>query len=913
MRSTLTARFCQLLLLIFVFVSLPGGFCATAANSNSDNHPNTSIQLFGIGNTRMSDQPLTSPFRGWMQMLPMFFSPDIHFKNLSEDSLSLEAFIQTEAGKTVYEQLNPGDYVLISFKEIYDAALAPLSAGTLHDLKTIIGKVDEKKAHTIIICAPSGKKDLQEAIHGTGSVTLLGVQVMAEKKLIAPSDQLDFQRVRPLLKVYQAIQYAANVAKIIKTNFSALSAVPSESLDDNQMQLTQSALQAPKTDMIAGQLRTEAAKEANQRHILTPGPAQIETASALRSKLMRLCGAKRYPTLPVDIKETGRIKADGYQIHKIYFQTRPGVYATADLYVPERKGPLHKYPAVINMHGHWPDGKAGEMVQSCAIQLALNGFVCLNIDAWGAGERTTQQNVAEYHGSNLGAFLMNIGESLLGMQLTDNMRGVDLLCSLPYVDSANIGATGASGGGNQTMWLAALDPRIKACMPVVSVGTFQSYIMGSNCVCELMPEGLTVATEADVLSLIAPRYIKICSGLLDANPTFSPYQMLKSFRGAGPYFKALSASDHLQYQLFNTPHGYWPEMRSAMLGWFSTTLKTDIKAAFLPEKTFQLLPPRELLVFGDQQRSPLIATTVSYCEAQGGKLFHKLLSGSQMDAASKRAELRKLLMIPALKYSPDGRYYPTGSLQGQAPGWQNWALQSDSNHIIPFSVFPSNNPGAPILLICPPDSAGGSQDYVNNYIQQHFKTAMDRLQNQGYTIVVAALWGLGKAASTEGRKTNGALPLFHTLARADLWLGHTVMGEWVSQLHLLTNFLKGRYATETVAVMAGKEVAIAALCTGALYTDFKQLYLDQLPVSYVVDKRAGMDYFNMGIHIPAVLKWGDISLMAALNHQAQISIHSPVTITGSKLSDKEIKKFREIFQQINKTRSQNNHITFDLL
>src|SRR5690606_8902254 len=75
----------------------------------------------------------------------------------------------------------------------------------------------------------------------------------------------------------------------------------------------------------------------------------------------------------------------------------------------------------------------------------------------------------EYHGGNLGASLFNIGETLMGMQLTDNVRALDFLCSLPMVDTQRIGVTGASGGGNQSMWLAALDERIKAVVPVVSV------------------------------------------------------------------------------------------------------------------------------------------------------------------------------------------------------------------------------------------------------------------------------------------------------------------------------------------------------------------------------------------------------------------------------------------------------------
>ncbi len=113
---------------------------------------------------------------------------------------------------------------------------------------------------------------------------------------------------------------------------------------------------------------------------------------------------------------------------------------------------------------------------------------------------------------------MNIGESLMGIQISDNMRGVDLLCSLPYVDPQNIGATGASGGGNQTMWLAAVDERIKAAVPVVSVGTFESYVMRSNCICELLIDGLTFTEEAGVLALA--RAIMPCNHKKDDNPTF---------------------------------------------------------------------------------------------------------------------------------------------------------------------------------------------------------------------------------------------------------------------------------------------------------------------------------------------------------------------------------------------------------
>src|SRR5690606_28867153 len=216
------------------------------------------------------------------------------------------------------------------------------------------------------------------------------------------------------------------------------------------------------------------------------------------------------------------------------------------LYVPDGKGP---FPAVVNMHGHWTEGKAAESVQAVAHSLASNGYVCLSIDAFGAGERSTKHGDFEYHGANLGASLMNIGESLLGVQVVDNMRAVDLLLSLPFVDPENIGATGASGGGNQTMWFAALDERIKAALPIVSVGTFESAVMRSNCVCELLPGGLAISETAGVLALYAPRALKMCNHEQDSNPTFYPKEMLRSYHNAKPVFQMLGAEENIAYEL----------------------------------------------------------------------------------------------------------------------------------------------------------------------------------------------------------------------------------------------------------------------------------------------------------------------------------------------------------------------------
>ena len=89
----------------------------------------------------------------------------------------------------------------------------------------------------------------------------------------------------------------------------------------------------------------------------------------------------------------------------------------------------------------------------------------------------------------------------LGVQLWNNIRALDLLCSMPEVDADNIGMTGASGGGSQTLFLSLLDSRVKAAAPINMI----SLHMQGGCQCENAP-GLRRDTDnGEMCALIAPR------------------------------------------------------------------------------------------------------------------------------------------------------------------------------------------------------------------------------------------------------------------------------------------------------------------------------------------------------------------------------------------------------------------------
>src|SRR5581483_334630 len=205
---------------------------------------------------------------------------------------------------------------------------------------------------------------------------------------------------------------------------------------------------------------------------------------------------------------------DGYRIEKVIFQSRPDVWVTASAYVPtEAKG---KVPAVLVVHGHWAGARRDPVVQARCLGLVHLGYFVLAVDAFGAGERFMTPGITGYHGELIGSTLWPAGQTLLGLQVYDNRRAVDYLLTRDEVDGTKLGVTGASGGGNQTMYAGALDERFACVVPVCSVGQYQAYLKAACCVCEVLPGALRFTEEGDVLGLVAPRALMVINASRDA-------------------------------------------------------------------------------------------------------------------------------------------------------------------------------------------------------------------------------------------------------------------------------------------------------------------------------------------------------------------------------------------------------------
>lgn len=592
----------------------------------------------------------------------------------------------------------------------------------------------------------------------------------------------------------------------------------------------------------ANLLKDQLLAEGRRWHLLHQPPTTLagweEYRTGLRSRLREIVGTWPEPP-PLAVREYGELQQAGYRIRKLSFQTRPGLWATANLYLPDGPGP---FPGVLGTHGHWSQGKLAARVAARGHLLAQSGFVVLIVDAFGSGERGTVPGEFEYHGKQIGASLLPVGETLLGMQVYDNMRGIDLLQSLDCVDGERIGVTGASGGGNQTMWVCAFDERIKAAVPVVSVGTFEKYVCNPNCICECLPDGLALTEEWAILALAAPAAVLILNALRDSNAAFQVSEMIRSFNGAREVYRLLGREDRFAYQAIDLPHGYWPEMQSHMLGWFKHWLRGE--GAGRPSKVPPIpeLPEPDLMCFPDKQRPAEVKSVLAFARERAAELAASRQPNPDLEA--KRRELAGLLHL-----APGPVRIARGPMvEGETGGrrWRKFTVEALPGGLLPcLELLPGEGePERTVLALHP----SGKSELVDRPEVQAWLAS-------GAAVCLADLRGTGETRWDDGRIAPG-----HDAARTALWLGRTMLGEWTEDVMALAQLFADTGTTLEIA--AWNEAGLATLCAAALERSISRCELRNLPSTVVPGETPPT--LHMAAYVPGFLLWGDVPDLRAL-------------------------------------------------
>jgi hypothetical protein len=223
--------------------------------------------------------------------------------------------------------------------------------------------------------------------------------------------------------------------------------------------------------------------------------------------------------------------------------------------------------------------------------LARMGAIAFNYDMYSWGESVLMTGDPLAHETGFAA----------SIQTWNSIRALDFLLSLPGADKTRVGVTGASGGGTQTILVAALDDRVTASVPVVMVSS--SFFGG--CPCE---SGLPIHGEcnghktnnAEIAAMIAPRPLLVISDGSDwtrsVPGTDYPY-LQKVYRF---YSKETNVGS---VYLPNDKHDYGITKRTPMYKFFAKNFGLDISAITgkdgkIDESKITIQMNKDLLVFG---------------------------------------------------------------------------------------------------------------------------------------------------------------------------------------------------------------------------------------------------------------------------------------------------------------------------
>jgi len=282
--------------------------------------------------------------------------------------------------------------------------------------------------------------------------------------------------------------------------------------------------------------------------------AFVQWQNAARTKLEELLGLP-LESCPLDFELEYQRAGEGFTEYRFTVQTEPSYYVPCHLLVPTAG--QEKYPITVCLSGHCSGmhialgrAKSEEDQRSLdewhhraiALRSVKEGRCALVIEARNFGESSVEGYGISCTESAKTAILL--GRTVIGERVWDAMRALDAVAAqFPQVDMGNIVATGNSGGGTATYYLACMDARITAAAPSCSVCDFEYSIAAMpHCMCNHIPYIRKYFEMGDLAGLIAPRKLVIAAGKED--PIFPIDGTLKTYENIKRLFRAASAEEN---------------------------------------------------------------------------------------------------------------------------------------------------------------------------------------------------------------------------------------------------------------------------------------------------------------------------------------------------------------------------------
>jgi dienelactone hydrolase len=281
---------------------------------------------------------------------------------------------------------------------------------------------------------------------------------------------------------------------------------------------------------------------------------------------------------------TGRLEDDTVAVEKIHFQSSPGLYVTANLYLPKKiDAPL---PAVLYVCGHAEVKTNGvsfgnkTAYQHHGAWFARNGYACLVIDTVQLGEIP-----GLHHGTyREGMWWWNSrGYSPAAVEAWNCIRALDYLETRPEIDKTRFAITGRSGGGAYSWFTTALDPRIKVAAPVAGITDLHNHVIDGTVEghCDCMFFVNTYAWDYPMLAACAaPRPLLVVN--TDKDSIFPLDGVMRTYTKLPNLYRALGNTNDLGLVIGPGPHKDTQDLQIPVFRWFNHYLRHTDEIIDLP-------------------------------------------------------------------------------------------------------------------------------------------------------------------------------------------------------------------------------------------------------------------------------------------------------------------------------------------
>ena len=509
---------------------------------------------------------------------------------------------------------------------------------------------------------------------------------------------------------------------------------------------------------------------------------------------------------------TGTLPGDRHRVEKVIFNSQPGHRVTANLYLPEGRGP---FPAVLVSSGHSRTGKTAAYNQRFGLILARNGIAALCYDPIGQGERSQildREGKPQFPGTTTEHFLMGVGSILTGTntaryRIWDGMRAIDYLASRSDVDARRIGFTGCSGGGTLTSYVMALDERVACAAPACYLTTFRRLIetIGPQDAEQNIHGQIAFGLDhPDYVLMRAPRptLISATTGdFFDIGGTWD------NFRQSKRIYARLGFPERIDLVEAEGGHGVQPENLTAIARWMRRWLldRDDaIADAELPvrkESDLLCTPTGQVLhTPGERSVFELNVERADQWAAERRRVWQ-----SPAGPAGPLAKVRELAGVRPLEAFVPPRREKAGKVQRDGYHIDKLILHTDSGVPLPALTFHPEQP----------------KDAAYLYLHDGGKTADDRaggpietLVKQGYVVVAVDLRGWGETSPGKADPLLGDWKNFYLA----YLLGRSLVGLRTEDALASAHFL-AYYQTEKpreVHLVGVGEAGVVALHAAAL-------------------------------------------------------------------------------------------------